>query len=156
TNAATITVDSGATLQVNDSTVDNSGTIALNSSTLVLDPSGGETTLTGGGNVTLSGGTISGVLSQTVTLHNVDNVIAGTGQIGTGSASGIHLDLINAGTIEVNAVGTLKIENFGSFSNSGMLEATNGGTLQIHTDAIQNTGTIAIDANSALQLDNPT
>ena len=60
------------------------------------------------------------------------------------------------GSIEANVSGgTLKIENFGSFSNAGTLEATNGGTLQVHVGAIANTGTIAVDAGSAFPARQP-
>ena len=118
--------------------------------TLSLD---GNMSLTSGGTVSMDGGTIAPVISGE-TLTN-DITIAGTGQIGTGSAVGIKLNLINSGTIEANSsANPLKIENFGSFTNAGTLEATNGGTLQVHSP-IANTGTIVVDASSAFQLDNP-
>ena len=150
TNAGGITVASGATLQIDDGTVSNSGTITVDG-TLSVD---GNMTLTSGGTVSMDGGTIAPVISGE-TLTN-DITIAGTGQIGTGSAVGIKLNLINSGTIEANSsANPLKIENFGSFTNAGTLEATNGGTLQVHSDSINNTGTIVVDASSAFQLDNP-
>ena len=69
--------------------VSNSGTISV-AGTLVLDATGGEVTFTGGGDIVLAGGTISGVTNPTETLHNDDNIISGTGQIGTGNTTACH------------------------------------------------------------------
>ena len=158
------TASQHATLQINVGSILNTGhidiladgTLALNNP---LTVTGGVTTggltLTGGGTVSMSGGTIAAAQSGE-TLNNVDNTIIGYGQIGTGSGSGIRLNIDNQtdGTIEASGVGdTLTIENFGGFNNAGILEAAAGATLQIHASTITNSGSITVDGT--LAVDNP-
>ena len=82
------------------------------------------TTLTGGGTVTLSSdGTATAFIQQAtngLTLTNADNTIQGYGTIGNGG-----LTLANAGTINANVSGqTLTLNGTGGVNNTGTLEAT--------------------------------
>ena len=102
----------------------------------------GNTTLAGPGTVVLNGGLI-GTNSNPFTLTN-HSVIQGTGVIGSNASSDFeNLNLTNTGTINSNSSGnTLSIQGTGtSIVNTGLLEATNGGTLLLATThAIDNNG----------------
>jgi len=141
-------------------TINNNGNIQLNAGSghnTILD-FGGNTTLQGGGTVTLNSGDINGLayLEQAtggVTLTNVDHTIQGYGVIGNGG-----LTVINQATINANVSGrTLLLNGSGNVTNSGLLEATNGGTLHI-TNVINNAGfninanggNVAIDNNATI------
>src|SRR4029078_379273 len=93
--------------------------------------------LGGGGQVTLSDSgdnVISGTLDS-VTLTNVDNTIAGAGQLGAG-----HMILINEGTIIATGTNSLEIDTgTNTIVNSGTLEATGSGGLVIDSN-VENTG----------------
>src|SRR5262249_17994410 len=114
-------------------------------------------TLTGGGQVILSGigAMIVGSGSNT-TLTNFNNTISGIGQIGMGGDGNLTLNNQAAGTIDANiAGGTLTIDTGNTIINSGVLEASNGGTLQVHDavtggSALIAGGTIAFDAASSV------
>ena len=157
TNADTLEAAAGATLQIDDSTVDNTGNIQVDG-TLALGatgatPSGITVTLDGGGTVTLAGGTIDAALSGE-TLENNGNLIEGTGQIGgdTGVDANTHLSLDNnAGTIEAKG-GTLTIATGNPIVNAGTLEANNGAMLQIADNEIDNTGNIQVDGTFTLDV----
>ena len=144
--------------------LDTDGTLALNNPITVTGGitnngtvTGGVTTgglqLTDGGTVSMSGGTIAPAQSGE-TLNNVDNKIVGFGAIGTGSGSGLHLNVHNqaGGTIEASG-GTLTIKNFGNFNNAGTMKADLGATLDVHSGAITNSGNIHVQG--VLALDNP-
>ena len=106
-NAGIMTVSDGATLPL-DGTIDNTGTIALNSTgdATNLQIIGGGVTLQGGGQLTLSDGHENVIFGTTAatTLTNVDNTISGAGQIGLGDG---NLTLVNEahGTIDANISG---------------------------------------------------
>ena len=156
-NAGTMTVSDGAMLPL-DGTIDNTGTIALNSTGDETDLQiiGDGVTLQGGGYLTLSDShenIIFGTNSAT-TLTNVDNTISGAGQIGIGDG---NLTLVNEthGTIDANiSGGTLTLDTGHTITNDGILEATNGGTLQIDDpvsgggSAIIAGGTLIFEAQS--------
>ena len=102
-------------------------------------------TLTGGGTVTLSSGSGTGVaIISDATFaggNNLNNgsttsahTIQGYGQIGNGS----DLTLNNAalGVVNANVSGQSLTLNGGTVTNTGLLEATNGGNLQISTTVI--------------------
>ena len=100
-------------------------------------------TLNGGGTVTLAyngSGAGNAFIEQNaggLTLTNVNNSIVGTGIIGNGG-----LTLVNqpAGTIDANVSGAgLTLNGSGGVTNSGLLEATNGGVLAINT-TVNNSG----------------
>ncbi|HVO94115.1 MAG TPA: hypothetical protein VMT22_14790, partial [Terriglobales bacterium] len=160
-NAGTMTIGDGAMLPLGG-IVNNTGTIALNSSGDETDLQivGHGVTLEGGGQLTLSDshenvifGTAAGAM-----LTNVDNTISGAGQIGIGDG---NLTLVNEahGTIDANyADGTLTLDTGNAIVNDGILEATNGGTLQIDDPvsggggAIIAGGTLVFDAQSNMNV----
>ena len=136
--------------------ISNSGVIQLNSSggdpQLVID---GTVYLLDGGTIEFKGpaaqNVITGFAGSGATLVNVDNTIEGSGVIGQGDG---HLTLVNGGLGTIDATpliagdsGVLTINTGNTVSNSGLMEATAGGTLQID-DAINNLGTIKADGGT--------
>ena len=161
TNAGNMVVSDGAVLPLSG-TIDNTGTIALNSSGdhTELQIIGAGVTLEGGGQLILSDNAANTIVGTgpNDTLTNVDNTIAGAGQIGSGDGT---LTLVNEahGTIEANdAGGTLTLETGTTITNAGVLEALNGGTLQIldpvtgSGSAIIAGGTVIFDAPSNMHV----
>ena len=141
-NDGAMAVSDGAMLPL-DGTINNVGSIGLNSSghPTELQIIGDGITLQGGGEITLSDNSANIIVGTTAasTLTNVDNIISGAGQIG---ASDSNLTLVNEahGTIDANIADTpLVLETGNTVINSGTLEATNGGSLQIN-DAVNNAG----------------
>jgi hypothetical protein len=139
-NAGVMTISDEALLPLGG-TVDNTGTIALNSTgdQTELQIVGDGVTLEGGGQITLSGDSLIVGTTPATTLTNVDNTISGAGQIGVGDGS---LTLVNEalGRIEANvAGGTLTLDTGHTIANAGVLEASNGGTLLID-DAVSSSG----------------
>ncbi len=146
-NLGLLEATSGGTLDVQDAEITNRGTaasntgIAINAATLLVDVS--SLTLDGGGDVALSGGTITGAAmapSQLDELINQDNIF------GTGTIS--NLDLYNSGTINANDTsgGTLRLATGMQIENlaGGTLEATGGGKLEID-DNLSNSGLLKAD-----------
>jgi len=89
-------------------------------------------TVTGGSNAIIQG------VGQTLT--NVDNTIAGTGNIGNSAP----LAVTNGGTIEATPAGgtsTLTLSGNGGLANNGTFAANNGGTLTA-TVPFTNTATV--------------
>jgi fibronectin-binding autotransporter adhesin len=148
-------------------TLSNAGMIDLfGGSSLGFDGSGVPgipmATLSGGGTVMLSGGSIGGTAGPTspVTL-TTDNFIMGAGVIG-------GMNLINHGTIDasfpmatlsINPAGTTgTVKNVGTGAPmSGLLEATGGGTLALGIGTFDNTdpthpGVISAGAGSKITL----
>jgi hypothetical protein len=144
-NSDTLMAATGATLQIDDNAITNTGNILVDG-TLAVDVS--TLTLNGTGTVTLAGGTIAGSAGGE-TLDNAGNTISGTGTIGDGSG---HLALDNAsGTIEASG-GTLILDTGTTITNAGTLEAATGATLQIDDNAITNTGNILVDGTLAVDV----
>ena len=119
----------------------NAGTIALTSTgdQTVLEILANGITLTGGGQVTLSDSSQNVIAGAApgVVLTNVDNTIAGAGQIGAGS-----LTLVNAGTINAAGVNALVIDTgSNAVVNTGRIEATGPGGLTVNS-ALQNSGSL--------------
>ena len=154
-------VSDGAVLPLSG-TIDNTGTIALNSTgdQTELQIVGDGVTLEGGGKLTLSDSAANIIVGTgpNDTLTNVDNTISGAGQIGSGDGT---LTLVNEahGTIDANvAGGTLTLETGTPITNNGVLEAMNGGTLQIDDpvtgsgSAIIAGGTMIFDAQSNMNV----
>ncbi len=153
TNNGLLEATNGGTIDVRDGTVDNTGTgadgIALGgTSTLLVDTA--TLDLTGGGDVSLANGsqiienahspllTVNGGSLPALDLDNIDNIISGAGTIGN-SGDGL-LALTNGGTIDANVSGeALTINTGNAVTNTGTLEASNGGTLLID-DAVNNSG----------------
>ena len=133
----------GTQLTINGGTISNAGEIIINggggSNTYLL--LGANTTLSGGGTVTLS--TVSGGGSAIIqgsgfTLTNSNNTIEGSGIIGNGS-----LALVNqsGGVIDANSSGqALLLNGSGGITNSGLLEATNSGILNVDGGVVNNAG----------------
>ena len=152
---AILNIISGGTLTVANG-ISNSGVIQINSSG--ADPTlkiNGAVYLLDGGKIEMLGAAaenlITGVPGSGATLVNVDNTIIGSGTIGQGDGA---LTLVNgsAGLIEAKPLlatdsGILVIDTGNTVSNSGVLEAAAGGTLQID-DALNNLGTILADGGT--------
>jgi fibronectin-binding autotransporter adhesin len=117
------------------------------------------TTLTGGGTLTLAQGTSGGApiiqqQSGSLTLENVNNLIQGAGTIGNGG-----LTLLNdaGGTINANASGqTLFLDGSGGVTNNGLLTATGGGTLELLSITVANAGANITANGGTVQIDNAT
>ena len=115
-----------------------------------------DTTLQGGGTVTLNNGDNNGrpYIQQTsggVTLTNVDNLILGAGTIGNG---GLTLDNAAGGTVDASISGQAMILNgSGNITNAGLLEATGGGTLRI-TNLIANSAGSVVANGGVVYVDN--
>jgi hypothetical protein len=138
--------------------INNTGVISLNSAgnltDLIVDTTG--VTLSGKGKVTLSSNSNNRIYGATTasTLTNVDNTIAGGGQIGAG-----HLTLVNetAGIINANSATGLVL-NVGSaaVTNSGLIEATGAGGLIIQNSTVNDGsgGTLQAGNGSSVSLQN--
>ncbi len=144
TNSGTLSVPNNNALTILG-TINNTGSIQLNSggnnTDLVI---GAPTvTLTGAGTITLSNNTQNYIFGSSAsnTLIN-QTTIQGAGDIGNN-----QMVLTNSGTIDANDPTQLVINPSGGTTNTGTLEATAGGTLNLQ-DAITNTGA-TIQANGA-------
>jgi hypothetical protein len=139
TLSGTHSVANGTTLSITG-TVNNTGTIALNAVGSGADLAiVGAATLTGVGKVTLSNniGNVIGSNGVAAALTNVNNTISGAGTIGDS-----HLTLNNQGTINANGSLALVIATgSNSVTNSGTLEATSTGGLDINSN-VSNSKTI--------------
>ena len=154
TVAGAINLNGGYTSDLNSATY-LLGTINNNHSNFQVNGGGGvngqllmdssNVTLQGGGTVTLSTLTGGGnaYIEQAVgglTLTNVDNTIQGDGIIGQNG-----LTLVNQATINANSTGgaqitTLTLQGLGGLTNTGLLEATNSGYLNINGVTVNNAG----------------
>jgi len=140
TNTNTYGTGNGSITQI-VGTITNNGAINLSAgaSNTFLQVAGGNTTLSGGGTVTLSesgaGVAVIDQQSANLVLINANNTLQGAGQIGN---NGLTLTNQAAGIINANAASPLLI-NAASVTNQGLMEATGGGTLQT-TTGINNTG----------------
>src|SRR5271157_3449377 len=151
TNAGHFSVPNGYYDYV-QGTIINTGSITLDSSTTYAQVFlSADTTLQGGGTVTLSNSPYNLIRSSggPFTLTNHDNLIQGAGNIGYG-----NMALNNQGTIDANqSANLLEIQTSYGVTNTGTLEATNGATLELYGDTYTNTnGTIHADDASAVVL----
>ena len=139
-------------------TFENQGSYFLNSTggntDLILED---DTTLTGGGEIDLSGFTTNRIYSSAGDrrLTNVNNTIHGAGQIGFN-----RLALTNSGIIEADENGVqLTIDMAGDASvNSGVFRASGGGALRVSTDTFDQSlgGLVQALDGSLVELSNPT
>ncbi|MGE9295892.1 MAG: PEP-CTERM sorting domain-containing protein, partial [Puniceicoccales bacterium] len=124
----------------------------------------GEVTLDGGGTINLVDDPLSriaGTNAATSRLINVDNVITGSGNIGSNTTT-----IVNQNIIRIDGINAATIDNSDSAAmiNSGLIEVTNGSTLNIKDTTLQNfdlnsSGTIQVhegglittDLNTAIQ-----
>ncbi len=143
TNDGTINWGSGSNLILDitagNGSIANSGAINLTSSTLTLNDSGnGNTaTLSGGGTLSLSGGTITGSAGDE-TLINSNNIIQGSGTIS-------NLTLVNNGTINANGTNPLNLASGGV--NNGAIDVTGAGGLVL-AGHFENSGTMDVNHSS--------
>jgi hypothetical protein len=152
-NNGAISVDNGSQLDVGaqgqTTTFNNVGHIELDDSQFVI---AGNVVLQGNGNVNLSAGEILGFGTL-----STDNTISGSGTIG--SVGGPILTNEANGIIDANdpnaplIIDATPVKNT-SLINSGLLEATHGGTLLL-SGIISNTtnGTVESDHGSTIVLD---
>jgi hypothetical protein len=155
TSGHPITITSGSTLQVlapateanfNNSltlqgSIINNGTILLESGCNVTDGCNaaylyivGPVTLSGTGTVTMSN-FAANFIQGTGTLTN-QQTIQGQGTIGNATS----MSLVNSGIINANNADLIVINPGGGTTNTGTLEATAGGELNLDTYAVTNTG----------------
>ncbi|HTI17975.1 MAG TPA: Ig-like domain-containing protein [Trinickia sp.] len=152
TNSGVLTVSDGAMLPLGG-TISNTGSIELASTGngANLEILVKSATLEGGGRVTLSDDSHNVIFGGTpdATLINVDNTIAGAGQIGTG-----QLTLVNEGTIVASGTNALVIDTGSNVVvNTGTLQANGSGGLVIDS-ALSNAGQLwANHGNVVLQGD---
>ncbi len=131
-------------------TINNAGLIQMDAgnSTAALIMNG-NVTLTGSGNVMLSttggGGNSYFYQNGGSTLTNVNNTIQGTGTIGY---NGLTVINTAAGTIDANTRGAGLYLDPNSLTNQGLLEATNGGILQLAGTTFDNAGANIISNGS--------
>ena len=121
-------MSSGATTNI-FGTISDRGTFVIDgTSSNAIVNLGSAVTLSGGGVVTLKSGSGNAFLrGNGFTLTNTADTIQGAGLIGDSGA----LAIVNQATIDANASGQgLNVnQGNGGVTNTGTLEATNGGTL---------------------------
>jgi hypothetical protein len=141
-------ISDNTTLTVAGSSIINAGTISMNSigDTTELNIAG-TTTLTGAGTFTMSNRLQNFILGGG-TFNNA-STIQGSGTIGNN-----NLTLGNSGTIDGNQSVELLINPNGGTTNSGTMEATAGGTLEIRGASVTNTGgtILSTGTNSVVDL----
>jgi hypothetical protein len=158
-----VTISAGTTfINSNDSGLLVSGTITNNGVILLNGAAGGGNSILDlTANTTLSGGTLTMTeitnagfaaiiqgASGGLTLTN-SGLIQGAGVIGNDS----QFTLVNSGTVNANSSGQTLILNsnaLGGVTNTGTLEATNNGTLQISTVINNANGNITADGGAVL------
>jgi hypothetical protein len=147
-NTGLFAIQNNATLTLYG-TINNTGTIqdnaTVNNSDLVIGSQ--ITTLEGAGTVQLSDSNTNRVYGNT--LDNVNNVIEGSGQFGTGYRS---LAFINqaAGTLDATGVVNALVVNTQGIAlvNAGLLEDTGTAGLSLYQTAVANTGGIVLASGS--------
>jgi hypothetical protein len=151
-NAGNVQIDTASTLTL-AGTVNNTGTISLNGSFghgfSILQIGASGATLTGGGQVVLTGDASQDMIAEAsaaAKLTNVNNTISGQGAIGNGA-----LTLINQkyGIIDANNGYLYLNTGTNTITNAGTLEATSGSVLLIES-AVTNTGTIEANGGTIL------
>jgi fibronectin-binding autotransporter adhesin len=149
-----VTVSTGSTFTDTDvtklqGTITNNGTITNPNNTLQV--TGGDVTLTGGGTVTMSSDAFFNESTGGLTLHNVNNLIEGSGQLGQ---NGLALDNQSGGTVNANVSGqTLTLNGGGAVTNAGLLTATGGGIMTIDNN-VTNTGANITANGGTVNLEN--
>lgn len=139
-NAGTLAVQNATSLGL-AGTIDNTGTITenagVNTTNIIL--TGPVTTLTGGGTILLSNSANNRIYGQNqgYALNNVNNTIAGAGQLGAGQ---IVINNEAKGVIDANQATGLVLDTANAVTNTGLIEATGTGGLQIQNSNIVNAG----------------
>ena len=131
-------------------TIDNTGSITIHSGAYLYIS--GSVTLNGGGILQLNNTNNYPAVLQGADYQGGDSLtnnstIQGAGTIGDPNGN-YTVALTNTGTIDANVNGeTLNV--WGAVTNTGNLEATNGGTLYMHAAYTQNNGTTYFGAGGA-------
>jgi hypothetical protein len=163
TLAGNVVTGTLSTLFLNPGTITNTGSINVNAGTNLpssMNVAGAATvTLNGGGVVNMTNGNAGGIafVAGGGTLVNANNTFRGTGNLANN-----NIAFINSGTIsaDVNA-GVLFVDPVAGggtvdFTNSGTMQASNGGILQLAGQfggVINNhTGRITANTGSVVQL----
>ena len=152
-----VVTDNSSLTLVSPVGIDNTGTIELNSTghatTLYIDQA--TATLDGSGHVTLSNDTHNVIAATTSgqQLTNLNNTISGAGTIGAG---GMLLVNDSPGVIDANVSHSLTLDPT-TLANSGLVEATVGGTLILNDTVVTNfisalNGDFLTDATSELDV----
>jgi len=132
-------------LTINGASIANAGQIVIDDTNgdAWVGINGQNATLTGGGTVTLNDTTGAAAAliegAGAATLTNINNTIQGSGQLGFGNG----LALVNraSGVIDGNQVHVLYINPYGGVANQGLIEATNGGSLNFSQNlTVNNSG----------------
>ena len=152
-NTGTVEVSTGDSMTLLG-TINNEGTIGLNSTYYDSDliVGGATVTLTGGGTIALAdsdtANRIYGAVGTDV-LVNVNNVIEGSGQIGAG-----QLTLINgkAGIIDSTGAQGLTLYTGSVVTNDGLIESTGAGGLAIESAVDSSGGGTILAASSTIAL----
>ena len=140
-NTGVLTVSDGTVLPL-DGIIDNSGTIALNSTIGQTELQiSNDVVLQGGGDIVMSGGGIVAA-GPSSTLTNADETISGYGQVGSGTGD---LTFINDGTVKSGCA--LTVDTGNTVLNDGVLEASSGGIL-IVSDPVVGTGSALIEGGT--------
>jgi hypothetical protein len=162
TTGPSLIIDEGGSVVVNDNSslalaspydIENKGTVELKSTGhgAILYFNQSDAILAGAGKIVLDGGNgspdiIAGLTGQgfdTVNLDNQGNTIEGAGAIGRNDGA---LSFTNDGcsVVDANLNGqTLFIETGNIFTNNALMEATNGGILDV-LDDVAGRGSVAI------------
>ena len=151
----------------NNLALQNNASVAVGGSTLYLDNRDNAglniaQSITGNGSITLAGGSIRMEANNPATTTLGAGVsIAGYGNVGQAAFQGGNYGFVNAGTLSANVNGqTLQIltpANNGSFSNQALIEARNGGTLQLSGNIGQTaSGSVQAQNGSTVQINGVT
>ncbi len=160
TNAGSLVVSTGESLSLLG-TLNNTGVLSLQStyydSDLMVGPAGstpGTATLTGGGTVSLGDADGSNRIYGAVagdTLVNLNNVIAGSGNIGAN-----QLNLVNDGTIDATGANNALFIQTNTFVNNALLEATGTAGLVIEASVNDSGGGTLLSSGGTVQLNGGT
>ena len=148
-----LTSDSGSVVSEIYGHVVYTGTLALNLSSITTE---------GGGTITRNGGGTTLATTAPLASTNVDVTYDGYGQSGGGTCQVTFFNE-TAGIYDADFSGkTYIIDPGNTFTNAGLLEATNHGilliesTIQGDSTVIANTGTVKAGAGSQVMLTNAT
>jgi hypothetical protein len=155
TSGSTYTDVNGNSTTLAGTTLTNNGTLALNSNgydTDLIITNGTNVDLNGSGSVVMSNNANNRIYGYGNASLTNNQTISGAGQIGVVGG----FTLINNGTVNANVSTTLEIND--TVNNTGILEATSGGTLLLYDGAVTNTGAgeILAGAGSTVSLSGET
>ena len=145
TNLGTVDVAAGTTTIATD-TFTNTGALLTIEGTLALNG----TTITGG--IITDSGLIDSTGISSITNAAITITSTGTLESTGGTLTIDPSSINNAGLLEANG-GALDLDSITTFTNSGMLLATNNSPLVLNGDTVNNTGgTVQVDNGSTLTL----